>query len=100
MVYGKMFFHIILTPNIFYAFWQMLCLLVSKADVICLADVNALYVLGDVIAKSRCYSSLVFMADVIAIYFMADVIAIFVVLTEFLFQYIATMILADVIAMW
>ena len=44
-------FHIILTPNIFYAFWQMLCLLVSKADVICLADVNALYVLADVIAK-------------------------------------------------
>ena len=40
------------------------------------------------------------MADGIAICFMADVIAIFVVLADFLFQYIATMILADVIAMW
>ena len=40
------------------------------------------------------------MADVIAICFMADVIAIFCCFGRFLFQYIATMILADVIAMW
>ena len=63
----------------------MLCLLVSKADVICLADVNALYVYG------RCYSQDV---DVIPLLFewhmllpfvlMANVVAIFIVLENFL----------------
>ena len=43
-------FPYIIDTYYFYNFWQMLCLLVSKADVICLADVNALYVFG------RCYS--------------------------------------------
>ena len=56
----------------------MLCLLVSKADVICLADVNALYVYGrcysqevDVIPlflNDRCYCHFVLMADVVAIF--------------------------------
>ena len=40
------------------------------------------------------------MADVIAICFWQMLLPFFVVLADFLFQYIATMILADVIAMW
>ena len=51
MVYGKMFFHIILTPIIFIIFLADVMSVGVKADVICLADVNALYVLTDVIAK-------------------------------------------------
>ena len=41
------------------------------------------------------------MADVMAICFMADVVAIVSLLADFfLLQYIATMLLADVVAMW
>ena len=50
-VWENVFPYNIDTYYFLYNFWQMLCLLVSKADVICLADVNALYVLVDVIAK-------------------------------------------------
>ena len=75
----------------------MLCLLVSKADV------NALYVYG------RCYSQEV---DGIPLLFEWQMLLpfcfngrccchFFIVLADFfMFQYIATVILADVIAMW
>ena len=92
MVYGKIFFFIILTLIFVFVIWQMLCLFVSMADVIAWQMLHAILKLWQMLLpRGRCFALILWVADVIAILLWQMFIP---------QQYIATLVLANVIAKW